>query len=254
VFAPIAALSGNGVLADNVVLLAVLTLNGYGACRLCRRFVVDDRAAIAGGALGGALPFVLSQLGVIQLTVVFPLFLLIEWLVAWAASGRRRDAVAMGVWLATTFLTCGYYGLFAVVVVGLAGLVLVRRRWFTGRRALDVVAGAATFAVLALPVAAMQARLTAGYERTAETIAALSATREDLLRLFPATYDRLETAMRDDPFPGPASTGLLWDAGVSFVVATHEWLTHQPSGALSTGSGFAPAFRGAEADVYQLLR
>jgi hypothetical protein len=75
------------------------------------------------GGLAVTLPFVAAQLGVLQLVMVFPLLLLIDAVLRWAPDGGRRRAVEIGLWLAVTFLTCGYYGLFAAVVVFPSALV-----------------------------------------------------------------------------------------------------------------------------------
>ena len=84
------------------------------------------------------LPFVVSQAGVLQLTAVFPLFLVVEALVRWAPAGGRRAAAEVGLALAATFLTCGYYGLFAVLGIGTAALVLARRDWSSRARLVSV--------------------------------------------------------------------------------------------------------------------
>jgi len=183
VFAPLAFLSSNPVLAFNLVLLAALTLNGIAGRRLARTLGARPVAAAVTGALAVALPFVAAQLGVLQLVMVFPLLLLIDAVLRWAAAGGRRRAVEIGLWLAVAFLTCGYYGLFAVVVIGPSALVLVRRTWLTRARALDLVVMAAVFAVLALPFLVPQARITADYSRSEETIESLSADTSDFLRL-----------------------------------------------------------------------
>ena len=123
-FTPIAWISANPVLAYNLTLLTIITLNGYAAARLARRFGVGPWPAALAGVLAQALPFVSNQLGVLQLTVLFPIFLLADALVQWAPLGGRRPALRIGGWLSATFLTCGYYGLFTVVVLGVAALTL----------------------------------------------------------------------------------------------------------------------------------
>lgn len=183
VFTPLAFLSRNPVLAFNLVLVAALTLNGMAGCRLARTLGARPVPAAVTGALAVALPFVAAQLGVLQLVMLFPLLLVIDAVLRWAPEGGRRRAVEIGLWLAVTFLTCGYYGLFAVVVIGPSALVLLRRSWLTRARALDLAVMAGVFAVLALPFLVPQARITADYTRSDETIESLSATTTDFLRL-----------------------------------------------------------------------
>ena len=138
-------------------------------------------AALA-GLLAVGLPFVVSQAGVLQLTAVFPLLLVVDALVRWAGGGGRRAAASVGLWLAVTFLTCGYYGLFAVLGIGLPALVLVRR----DRLSRDglVEAGYALAAFLpAVPFLVGQEVVTADYARSEETIRQLSAWPSDHLLL-----------------------------------------------------------------------
>jgi hypothetical protein len=181
-FAPVAWLTGNPVLAMNVVALAILALNGWAAARLARHLGVAPAPAALAGLLAVGLPFVVSQAGVLQLTAVFPLLLVVDALVRWAGGGGRRAAAATGLWLAATFLTCGYYGLFAVLGIGLPALVLVRR----DRLSRDglVEAGCALAGFLpAVPFLVGQEVVTADYARSEETIRQLSAWASDHLLL-----------------------------------------------------------------------
>src|SRR5919109_2138541 len=67
VFAPISWLSGNPVLATNVVFLAILTANGWAATRLARHLGAAAGPAVLVGVLAQATPFVATQMGVLQL-------------------------------------------------------------------------------------------------------------------------------------------------------------------------------------------
>jgi hypothetical protein len=182
-YAPLGWLSGNPVLAYNLVALAILALNGLAGARLARTLGAGDGPAALIGALAVGLPFVAHQMGVLQLTVVFPLLLLVEAILRWAPGGGSRPGALVGLWLAVAFLTCGYYGLFAIVGIGLASLVLARRSWFTRRRLPDLAVGLGVFAVLALPVVLGQAQYTGGYERSDQEIRELSAGFGDYWRL-----------------------------------------------------------------------
>ena len=183
VFAPLALVTGNPVLALNLVLLAGLVVNGLAGHRLARTLGAAPVPAAVTGGLAVALPFAAVQLGVLQLVMVWPLFLLVDAVIRWAPEGGRRRAALIGLWLATAFLTCGYYGLFAAVVLGPATLVFVRRSWFSRARALDIAVALGVFAVLAGPFLVGQARITADYSRSEETIEGLSATAADFWRL-----------------------------------------------------------------------
>lgn len=180
VFTPLSWATGNAVLAANLVTLAILVANGWAAARLARGLGVSAVPAALAGALALGMPFVATQMGVLQLTVVFPLFLLIDAVVRWASGGGgRRAAAEMGLWLAVTFLTCGYYGLFAVVGIGGPAVVLARRSWLSRARAVDLVVALGVFAVLALPVVVSQAGVTADYARSEDLVRGLSAMPGD---------------------------------------------------------------------------
>jgi hypothetical protein len=181
-FAPLSWVTGNPVLAFNLVALGILVLNGWFGARLARHLGVADGPAALTGVLAMGVPFVASQMGVLQLTAIFPLLALVDALLRWAPHGGRRPAGEVGAWLAVTFLTCGYYGLFAVVAVLPPAVLLARRDWFRRSRAVDVLVAALCFAP-AVPFLLMQARITDGYERSGETIRELSAQVADLFEL-----------------------------------------------------------------------
>ena len=42
------------------------------------------------------LPFVMNQMGVLQLTAVFPLFFLIDAVIGWATTNDRSDGIGFG--------------------------------------------------------------------------------------------------------------------------------------------------------------
>lgn len=68
--APVVWVTGNPVLAYNIYLLLILTLNGWAAQRLLERWGHGIWLALCGGILCEMLPFVWWQSGVIQLTTL----------------------------------------------------------------------------------------------------------------------------------------------------------------------------------------
>lgn len=96
VFAPISWVTGNPVLAFNVVALAVFVLNGLFGARLARHLGVGAAPAALTGVLAMGTPFVASQMGVLQLTVIFPLLALVDALVRCAPAGGGGRPVAGG--------------------------------------------------------------------------------------------------------------------------------------------------------------
>lgn len=105
-------LTDNQALAYNLTLLLTLTLNGYAASYLIGATTATRPAALLGGLLAQGLPFVSNEFGVIQLTALFPIFFALAALYTFTQTPTRRPALALGLWLAATFLTSSYYGLF----------------------------------------------------------------------------------------------------------------------------------------------
>ena len=186
VFAALAS-AGGPVIAYNLVLLLALALNGWSAYFLLRTLGNARGAALLGGLLALALPFASYELGVLQLLMFFPVWLALAALQRFAARPGLRPALALGGALALAFLTCEYYGAFAVVVLGVAGAALLAGR--LGRAALgDLLLGGALATVLLLPVLPAQARYTAQFTRSDATIAQNSAQWADYLRLPPGAW------------------------------------------------------------------
>jgi hypothetical protein len=214
VFAPISWITHSPVLAYNVVLLVAIALNGLAAARLCRRLGVAPWPAALAGVIAQALPFVTNELGVLQLVMVFPTLFLVDAILEWTMdhpdrrAARWRPALAMGAWLAATFLTCGYYGLFTVVVIAPAALTLVRPWLFTRRRLAELGAAVVLAGVLCGPFLYGQSRYTSGYSRADSTILANSAP--------PAAWTRLAAEL-----PGSTYT---------------PWLTHEAGERLYPGT------------------
>ena len=86
--------------------------------------------------------------------MLWPVLLTLDRLLAWASSGRLRDALGIGLGLAVTFLTCGYLAVLLVLCGLLASPLLVERSWFADwRHRLAGVGVAALGAVPLLPFA-----------------------------------------------------------------------------------------------------
>jgi hypothetical protein len=176
-------LTGNQVLAYNIILLLILTLNGAMAYALLRRLNIDAMPAWLGGVLAIFLPFVGRELGVLQLSVLFPIFLGLSALIAFADRPTLRGALAMGGWFAVTFLACEYYALFLSVFLATSAPVFARRDHFQKRAALYLFAGVALIVFLLLPIILAQRGYLTGYTRSPSTIATNSAQAIDYLRL-----------------------------------------------------------------------
>ncbi len=187
VFAALAFFTGNPVAAYNAIVLLALALNGWSAYFLFRTGGAARGPALLGGLLALALPFACYELGVLQLLMFFPIWLALAALLRFAARPGLRPALALGGALALAFLTCEYYGAFAIVVLGVAGAALLAGR--LGRAAVgDLLLGGALATVLLLPVLPAQARYTSQFARSDATIAQNSARLADYLRLPPGAW------------------------------------------------------------------
>ena len=118
------------VAAYGVILLLALVANGLAAGLLARRLGASEGASLAAGVLAQTVPFLFAQLGVLQLLMLWPVLLTLDRLVAWAASGRLRDAAGIGAGVAVTYLTCGYFAVLLVLCALLVSPLLVERAWF----------------------------------------------------------------------------------------------------------------------------
>jgi hypothetical protein len=123
VFAPLQAVFG-AVAAYNLTLLAWLSLNGFAAQRLLRIAGISRLAASVGGVLAVALPFPLKELGVLQLTALFPVLFALTELCRLLRAPTWQPVVRLGAWLALSLWTCIYYALFLSVFLAVALIVI----------------------------------------------------------------------------------------------------------------------------------
>ncbi len=193
--------------AYNLALLLFLALNGAAAYHLLRQRGLGAGAALIGGLLAQALPFVTQERGALQLQ---PLFGMI-WALAglWRLADQKdiwRSGLVFGLGTAVTFLTSENYALMWGVAAGTAVFWLAprlrRQSW------LALLAGVSLAALLILPIALPQRAILAeqGFSRSAEAIQKGSAQWGDYLRPASATWDALWLSWQVDGrqrlFPG----------------------------------------------------
>jgi hypothetical protein len=196
----------SSVTAYNLLLLAALVLNGLAARRLLRVLGASNGVATAAGMLALGASFVWKELGVIQLTMLWPVWLAFGELALLAGAravlapaaqsarfgtgsgslervagsageigtpsstvGSANALVRLALWCAAMLWTCTYYALFIAVFLLLAIAMFVRRDFFLppARRA----GGLAAVLLLAsaYPLLAQQ-RVVATYTRSTKTI------------------------------------------------------------------------------------
>lgn len=183
VFAPLQGITGNVVLAYNLVLLLVLMLNGAAAYLLAHYLDVPAVPALLMGLFAAALPFVSNEFGVLQLTVIAPLLVVWAGLVVWFDRQQVWAIAMVGGGVAAAFLTCGYYGLFLTLFLPLGGLVLLRRAWFQPAHWRVGLVVLVVMGSLLGPVLVGQRHYTQTYTRATSTIRTNSAQLPDYLRL-----------------------------------------------------------------------
>jgi hypothetical protein len=167
--APVYLLTRDPILTHNVAVLLAFVLSFVATYALARYLTGDTAAALVPALLFAFCPYMFSRTAHIQLlyTVGFPLSLLaLHRYVNHPSAGR---AVWLAAALVVTALTCGYYGLFAglLVAFGVIFYAASRRLWRDARYWAGVAGAAAlsglTVVALFLPYLYVRER---GFVRT----------------------------------------------------------------------------------------
>ncbi len=146
---PVYAATNNPYAAHNVVVLLAFLLAASGMYYLVRHLVGDRRAA-AVSAVGFAFcPYVFAHMAHIQLlmTAGLPFSMLAFHRLADRPSASR--GVALGAVMAAQALSCGYYGVFVVLMIAYASVVVAASRsLWTDRGYVSALAIAALAAIV----------------------------------------------------------------------------------------------------------
>jgi hypothetical protein len=146
---PVYVVTKNPYAAHNAVVLLAFLLAASGMYYLVR-YLVDDRRAAAVSAIGFAFcPYVFAHMAHIQLlmTAGLPFSMLAFHRLADRPSASR--GVALGAVMAAQALSCGYYGVFVVLMIAYASVVVAAsRRLWTDRTYLSALAVAALSAIV----------------------------------------------------------------------------------------------------------
>jgi len=211
--APVYAVSHNPFLALNLVLIASFVLSALAMFALVSHLTGDPRAGVVSGVAFSFCPFVFAHLAHIQLlmTAGLPLSLLCFHRLSDAPSVRR--GVALGLALAAQTYACAYYGIFAVLLIGLSTLLYAVLRRERDQRAYwtAVVIAAVVSAAAVAPLALVYARFSSetGFARPLEQATLYSANPGSYLAS--AAYAHawllpLAGKWREVLFPGLVST------------------------------------------------
>ena len=190
-FSLIAPLTGT-IAAYNLVLLSFLVLNGLATQHWMRITGLGRLVSGACGVLGVALPFVLKELGVLQLTALFPAIFALAELCALIRAPAWPQLVRLGVWFAVALWTCVYYALFLSLFAAVA-LVLAARPLLVASltnamrpRLIGAALGGVAIALLALaPLASVQRDAIANLPRSVSAVHKGSAYAENYALLPP---------------------------------------------------------------------
>ena len=94
IVAPIVWLTDNRGLAYNIYQLLIIALNGFSAHQLFRRLGHMRWLAFCGGFMSQILPFVIWQLGVVQLTTIFGIHWTLHAVLDLFGTGKTQSELA----------------------------------------------------------------------------------------------------------------------------------------------------------------
>ena len=169
---PLYWLTGNVYVAHNFVVLLSFVMSGTGAYYLARYLVNDRGAAVVSGVAFAYCPHVVAHFPHIQvlMTAGLPASLLAFHRMADRPSARRGGV--LGLAMAVQAYFCGYYAVFAMLLVGFAVLFIATSRGLWRERSYwTAVAVAAAVAIAAVsPLAGVYAMIqhTTGFSRSVE--------------------------------------------------------------------------------------
>lgn len=219
---------GSAPLAYNLVLLAVLTANGWAACRLLSAARFSYPVALLGGTFIELLPVVQQEVGVLPLLGITGVLWMVHAMHGIARRPTLKRGALLGLAGAVSYALCNQYTLFAGLLLAVCAPLLLGRRLRSVRTWAALAVAALVAAVPVLPVATAQlaAKSEYGFHRSKDTVQHLAATTRSYLYtpwkpLVP--YPGVETAPRGDArafFPG----GLKWLLAIAAIsgVATRR--------------------------------
>ncbi|MGD8897542.1 MAG: hypothetical protein PVJ73_16030 [Acidobacteriota bacterium] len=216
---PLALFTDNAVLLFNVVRLLTFLFSALTAYWLARELGAGEGAALLGGAFFAFSPIRIDQVAHLSTLGTQWLPLVVLFAVRFSRGGKTRDALLAGLFFVLAFAACGYHGLFALVVLPPAFLVLLWGRW----RSLPKAVLASILAGLGLlPLYVMHSRALAPeeYARGAEETIHYSAPLEAFLatsswnRVYGEITDPFRPAGSYNLFPGLIVPGLVFAGGI----------------------------------------
>lgn len=202
--APLIWLTGNPVLAHNVLSFASFVLCGLGAYTLTYHLTRHRGGALLAGILFAYCPYRFDQFSHLQLLLIQWLPFALLFLHRGFASGRMRDFAGFGLFFTLQALSSFYYAFFTAIAVGTFLTFELLTRPASRRPAILVRLGAAllTSGLFVLPFGLpyFESQKLFGFERGLDEVIDLSASFQDYLAAPPgnAIYGALTR-----PFTSP---------------------------------------------------
>jgi hypothetical protein len=245
----------NPYAAHNFVVLLAFVLSATGTYYLVRYLTGDRRAAAVSAISFAFCPYVFAHLAHIQLelTAGLPFTMLAFHRLADRPSTAR--GAALGALMAAQALCCGYYGVFAILLVGYAVFVVAAMRSLWRDRAFwsAIMVGAAVAIVLVIPAFLPYVTLqqTTGFHRPLDAARPFSANLSSYLASSSYAHSWMLPFLppwREVAFPGFVATAFglagLWfghrfrrgETAVVYGGATilAFWASFGPAGGLYT--------------------
>ena len=148
----------NPYLSYNLVLLTILTLNGYCGFVLLRRLRCAFWPALCGGVWIEMLPITADQIGLIQSMALFPCAMALDRLIQFSRSRRCGPLLWCALWMAICFHTSSHTALLFGPVLAAGFPFLVARKLALREYLPKALAAAVVTGVLIAPVAIPQMR------------------------------------------------------------------------------------------------
>jgi hypothetical protein len=178
VAAPVYWTTKNPFAAHNVAVLFAFFMSVLGMYALVRHLTGDPRAAAVAAIAFAFCPYIYARTSHIQLLMIGGLpYVLLALHRLVERPGASRGAV-LGLAMGLQALFCGYYGIFAILIVGFGAIVLAttRRLWTTGAFWIGLATGAAVSIAMVVPAFVPYLRLQGqGFGRSLEAAGSFSA-------------------------------------------------------------------------------
>ena len=251
--APVYRLTRNPFAAHNFAVLSGFVLSALGMYCLVRLLTGNRAAAAIAGICFAFTPYVFAHSAHIQLQMTAGLPFSMFFFHRLAARISIGRGAALGAAMAATAIFCGYYGVFVILMVGYASLVVAAARgWWTNLAYWRALAAGAVVSIAVvspafLPYLSIQQN--DGFRRQLDDARPYSANWSDYL----ASPSNLHSGMlpylppwTEVTFPGFIATGLgvasLWVARKRFggelfaiyggLIVLAAWASFGPAGGL----------------------